>query len=339
MESLVEGVVTPRPSWKGRHVFVTGGTGFVGAWLVHALVASGARVVCLVRDRDTRGLFFQSGTDKRVILIDGSLQDYFLIERVLNQYEIDTCFHLAAEAIVSVAGGSPLSTFESNIRGTWHVLDAVRRTPAVKCLVVASSDKAYGAQPHLPYSENDPLIGRHPYDVSKSCADLLAQAYGETYGLAVGITRCANIYGPGDLNWSRLIPGTIRSILRKEQPIIRSNGRYTRDYLYVADAVDAYLDLAEQLAVSNVKGQAFNFGHGVPVSVLELVKKLIGLGPHPDLAPQILNTAKGEIRDQFLASEKSKAVLGWTARWPLEKGLARTYAWYEAVHRTVGFDE
>lgn len=339
MESLVEGITTPHPDWEGRRVFVTGATGFVGTWIVHTLVKSGARVVCLVRDVDPHTLFFQGGVDKQMVLAFGTLQDYFLIERVLRQYEIDTCFHLAAEAVVPVAGGSPLSTFESNIRGTWHVLEAVRRVPAVERLVVASSDKAYGSQTRLPYSEDDPLRGRHPYDVSKSCADLLAQAYGETYGLAVGITRCANIYGPGDMNWSRLIPGTIRSIFRGEPPVIRSNGRYTRDYLYIADAVDAYLELARRLDDPAVRGQAFNFGHGVPVSVLGLVRKLIALGPDPDLAPQVTDTARGEIRDQFLSSEKAKRLLGWQARWNLEEGLTRTFRWYEAFLRNGPSDD
>lgn len=331
LESLVEGITTSRPAWKGRQVFVTGATGFVGAWITHTLVASGARVVCLVRDVDPHSLFFRGGIDKRAVLISGTLQDYLLIERILRQYEIDTCFHLAAEAIVPVAGGSPLSTFESNIKGTWHVLEAVRRAPALQRLVVASSDKAYGLQPHLPYSEEYPLQGRHPYDVSKSCADLLAQAYGEMYGLPVGITRCANIYGPGDMNWSRLIPGTIRSVLQGERPIIRSDGRYTRDYLYIADAIDAYLELALRLDDPAVRGQAFNFGHGLPVSVLDLVQKLIALGPNRDLVPLVTNTARGEIRDQFLSSDKAKRLLGWQARWSLEDGLTRTFRWYEAL--------
>lgn len=339
MESLVDGITTPHPEWKGRQVFVTGATGFVGTWITHTLLESGARVVALVRDVDPHSLFFRGGIDKRAVLISGALQDYLLIERVLRQYEIDTCFHLAAEAIVPVAGGSPLSTFESNIKGTWHVLEAVRRVPALERLVVASSDKAYGLQTHLPYSEEYSLQGRHPYDVSKSCADLLAQAYGEAYGLAVGITRCANIYGPGDMNWSRLIPGTIRSVLQRERPIIRSDGRYTRDYLYIADAVDAYLELALRLDDSAVRGQAFNFGHGVPVSVLDLVEKLITLGPNRDLVPLVTNAARGEIRDQFLSSDKAKRLLGWQARWSLEEGLARTFRWYEAFLQDALLDE
>lgn len=329
MENLVAGITTARPGWAGRRVLVTGATGFVGTWLTQTLIASGAQVICFVRNHDSSSLFYLGKLDQQVVLVSGSLQDYCLIERVLREYEIDTCFHLAAETIVPIAADSPLSTFESNIRGTWHILEAARRTPMVERLVVASSVNAYGTQPRLPYTEDDPLHGRHPYYASKSCADLLTQAYAETYGLTVGITRCANIYGPGDLNWSRLIPGTIRAILRGEQPIIRSNGRYTRDYLYIPDAVDAYLELAEQLTEPSVKGQAFNFGLGVSVSVLELVQKLITLGPKRNLAPMIVNTARGEIRDQFLSIEKSKRLLGWQPRWSLDDGLTRTFAWYQ----------
>lgn len=339
MESLVDGITTSRPEWKDRQVFVTGATGFVGTWITHTLLQSGARVVALVRDVDPHSLFFRGGIDKRAVLISGTLQDYLLLERIFRTYEIDTCFHLAAEAIVPVAGGSPLSTFESNIRGTWQVLEAVRLTPGVKRLVVASSDKAYGIKPHLPYSEEDQLLGRHPYDVSKSCADLLAQAYGEAYGLAVGITRCANIYGPGDTNWSRLIPGTIRSVFRGERPIIRSDGRYTRDYLYIADAVDAYLELAFRLDDPAVRGQAFNFGHGLSLSVLDLVQKLIALSPNRNLRPLVTDTARGEIRDQCLSSDKAKRLLGWQARWSMEDGLAQTFRWYESFLQDALLDE
>lgn len=334
MEDLVAGITTARPSWAGRRVLVTGATGFVGTWLTQTLITSGAQVVCFVRNHDSRSLFYLSRLDQQVVLVSGSLQDYSLIEQVLRQHEINTCFHLAAETIVPIAANSPLSTFESNIRGTWHILEAVRRAPMVERLVVASSVNAYGMQPRLPYAEEDPLSGRHPCYVSKSCADLLTQAYAETYGLTVGITRCANIYGPGDLNWSRLIPGTIRAILQGEQPIIRSNGWYTRDYLYILDAVSAYMELAEQLLEPGVKGQAFNFGLGVSVSVLELVQKLIALGPKRDLSPLIVDTTKGEIRDQFLSIEKSKRLLGWQPRWSLNAGLTRTFAWYQTFRGT-----
>ena len=328
MEGLVTDVVAPRPGWRGRRVLVTGAAGFLGTWLTQALVDSGARVVCLVRDEEPETLFFLAGLDRCVTLVRGSVTDYFLLERVLRQYEIDTVFHLAAAAIVGRAVESPLSAFESNIRGTWHVLEAVRRTPTVRRLVVASSDKAYGAQPTLPYTEESPLQGRAPYDVSKSCADLLAQSYGYTYGLPVAITRCANLYGPGDFNWSRLIPGTIRSMFLGEAPIIRSDGHFTRDYLYIADAVDAYLLLAERAEEPGVKGHAFNFGPGQAISVLELVRRLLALGPDPSLVPRVLNEAKDEIRDQSLASEKARRVLGWQPRWALQDGVARTVQWY-----------
>ena len=330
MENLVDGIVESRAAWARCPVLVTGATGFVGAWLTKALLDSGAQVVCLVRDADPNALFFRGGVEQRVTIVAGSLQDYFLLERILKQYEVDAVFHLAAEAIVPLAVGSPLSTFESNIRGTWQLLEAARRCPAVKRVIVASSDKAYGAQPRLPYTEDDPLRGRHPYDVSKSCADLIAQAYASTYEMAIGITRCANIYGPGDINWSRLIPGTIRSILRRESPIIRSDGKHTRDYLYIADAVEAYLTLAERVGEPGLRGEAFNFGPGRAVAVLDLASKLIRLGPHPDLTLDIQNTAKAEIRDQNLSSEKARRLLHWQPRISLDEGLERTMRWYQA---------
>ncbi|MBI4342983.1 MAG: GDP-mannose 4,6-dehydratase [Candidatus Omnitrophica bacterium] len=330
MENLVDGVVAAQPGWSGRRVLVTGATGFVGTWLAKALLDSGAQVVCLVRDADPNALFIRGGIDEQVTIVAGSLQDYFLLERALKQYEIDTVFHLAAEAIVPNAIVSPLSTFESNIRGTWQLLEAVRRTPTVTRTVVASSDKAYGAQPRLPYTEEDPLRGRHPYDASKSCADLLAQAYASTYELAVGITRCANIYGPGDINWSRLIPGTIRSILRRERPVIRSDGKSTRDYLYIADAVEAYLTLGTRVEEPGIRGEPFNFGPGRAVSVLDLAARLLALGPYPELTLDIVNTAKAEIRDQSLSSEKAKRLLGWRPSVGLDEGLERAMKWYQA---------
>ena len=329
MENLVDGIVESRAAWARCPVLVTGATGFVGAWLTKALLDSGAQVVCLVRDADPNALFVRGGLDEQVTIAAGSVQDYFLLERVLKQYEIHTVFHLAAEAIVPNALVSPLSTFESNIRGTWQLLEAARRCPTVKRVIVASSDKAYGAQPRLPYTEDDPLRGRHPYDVSKSCADLIAQASASTYEMAIGITRCANIYGPGDINWSRLIPGTIRSILRRESPVIRSDGKHTRDYLYIADAVEAYLTLARRVEELGIRGEAFNFGPGKAIAVLELASKLLALGPHPDLTLEVVNTAKAEIRDQSLASEKAKRLLGWRPRVSLDEGLERTMRWYQ----------
>jgi CDP-glucose 4,6-dehydratase len=241
---------------------------------------------------------------------------------------VDTCFHLAAEAIVSVATGSPLSAFESNIRGTWQLLEAARRAGGVRRVVVASSDKVYGSQSVLPYREDSAMHGCFPYDVSKSCADLLAQAYFRSYGLPIGITRCANIYGGGDLNFSRLVPGTIRSVLQGEAPLIRSDGRYTRDYLYIEDAVRAYLTLGEALDRGEVRGEAFNFGTCLPVEVLALVRNIVAIGGRRDLEPVILSQARNEIRDQYLSSENALKVLGWKPQIGLDEGLERTFAWY-----------
>lgn len=329
VESVVSEMSSRRSYWNGKSVFVTGATGFVGGWLAKELVALGARVVCLVRDVIPRSIFFGSGLKDRVVSVAGSLQDLPLLERVLQEYEIDTCFHLAAEAIVSVASGSPLSAFESNIRGTWHLLDATRRSGVVRRVVVASSDKVYGSQAVLPYREDAAMQGCYPYDVSKSCADLLARAYFQSYNLAVAITRCANIYGGGDFNFSRLIPGTIRSVLRGERPLIRSDGQYTRDFLYIDDAVEAYLMLAEALDREEVRGRAFNFGTGSPVQVLDLVKTIISMGGREDLVPVILNHASNEIKDQYLCSENARKVLGWEPRATLGVGLEKTFRWYE----------
>ena len=241
-----------------------------------------------------------------------------------------TCFHLAAQAIVVAANRSPLSTFESNIRGTWHLLEACRRTRMMRCVVVASSDKAYGRHDRLPYQEDYPLLGIHPYDASKACADILARSYFQTYGLPVSVTRCANLYGGGDLNFSRIVPDTIRAILNDRNPVIRSDGSPVRDYLYVEDAVQGYLALAGQQESANVAGEAFNFGSGRPVSVSELVSKLIALSGRTHLAPDVQGqSTPGEIDRQYLASDKAKQLLGWQARHSLEEGLTQTLRWYE----------
>ncbi|MGH3054930.1 MAG: GDP-mannose 4,6-dehydratase, partial [Gaiellaceae bacterium] len=238
--------------------------------------------------------------------------------------------HLAAQAIVGVANRNPVATFDTNIRGTWSMLEACRRSPAVKQIVLASSDKAYGAQPQLPYDETTPLQGRHPYDVSKSCADLIGHAYGVTYDLPVAITRCGNFYGGGDLNWNRVVPGTIRSVLRGQRPVIRSDGQYVRDYFYVEDGAAAYLLLAERLAQDNtVRGQAFNFSNELQVTVLELVHKILQL-MQSDLTPDVRNEASNEIRHQYLSAAKARAVLGWHPLFTLDEGLQRAVDWYRA---------
>ena len=314
--------------WEDRPVFVTGCTGILGSWLTKALVERGARVVGLIYDEDPRSWLYLSGTAERIVRVHGSVTDYALMERVLNEYEIDTCFHLAAQALVTVANRNPLSTFETNIRGTWVLLEAARRSPKVQRLVVASSDKAYGEQEKLPYTEEAPLQGRHPYDVSKSCADLIALSYAHTYDLPVGITRCGNIYGGGDLHWDRVVPGTIRSALCGERPIVRSDGTPTRDYLYVEDIVEAYILLAENLHRPEVRGEAFNFGLDDPKSVLEMVQAVLEAVGRPDLEPIILGQAEHEIRHQYLDASKARRVLGWEPRWSLEEGLRETVEWY-----------
>jgi len=314
--------------WRDRNVFITGCTGLLGSWLTMALVELGANVVGLIRDWVPRSNLHWSGFIQRITTVRGDVTDYSLIERALGEYEIDAVFHLAAQTIVGIANRNPLSTFETDIKGTWTVLEACRRSPLVKRVVVASSDKAYGDQDKLPYDESAPLQGRHPYDVSKSCADLIAQAYGATYRLPVAVTRCGNIYGGGDLNWNRVVPGTLRSVLRGERPVIRSDGKMTRDYLYVDDIAHGYMLLAEKLDDSVFYGQAFNFGMDDPKSVLEIVQSIIAISDYPELEPILLNEAPNEIEKQYLSSEKAGRVLGWEPRYSLEEGLRRTMAWY-----------
>lgn len=314
--------------WRDRPVFITGCTGLLGSWLTMALVECGADVVGLVRDRVPRSNLAWSGFMRRTTIVHGDVTDYAVVERALGEYEIDTVFHLAAQTIVGIANRNPLSTFDTNIKGTWTILEACRRSPLVSRVVVASSDKAYGSQDKLPYDESAPLQGRHPYDVSKSCADLLAHAYAATYNLPVAITRCGNFYGGGDLNWNRIIPGTIRSVLDGKRPVIRSDGQMVRDYLYVEDAVAGYMTLAEKMDDMAVRGQAFNLGMNDPKSVMEIVRAIIAISDYPDLEPVILNEASNEIPKQYLCSEKANDSLSWRPAFTLEEGLRRTMAWY-----------
>ena len=314
--------------WKHRPAFVTGASGLVGGWLVKRLLDAGADVVCLVRDWVPQSELVRSGVLDRARVVRGDVRDQALLERCLGEYEIDTVFHLAAQTIVGIANRNPVSTFESNIQGTWALLEAARRSPVVRQIVLASSDKAYGDREELPYDEGAPLEGRHPYDVSKSCADLIAQAYAKSYGLPVSITRCGNFYGGGDLNWNRIVPGTIRSVLKGERPIIRSDGQYIRDYFYVEDGAAAYMLLAERMAADrSVCGQALNFSNEIQVTVLELVSlvtRILG----SDLTADVRNEAANEIRHQYLSAAKAKTLLGWEPLFTLEQGLARTVDWY-----------
>jgi CDP-glucose 4,6-dehydratase len=317
--------------WKGRNVFVTGATGLLGSWMTRALVQAGAQVTCLIRDTVPSSYLVTSGTIRKVNVVSGGLEDYFTVLRAINEYEIETVFHLGAQTIVGTAARSVLSTFESNIHGTWNVLEACRScAKLVKRVVVASSDKAYGSHPNLPYTEETPLAGRFPYDASKSCADLLSLSFFETYRVPVGITRCGNLYGGGDLNFSRIVPGTIRSILQGKRPIIRSDGKFVRDYFYVEDAVVAYLDFAEEFERAELHGHAFNFGTETPVTVLELVDQIRDVMDARDLEPVILNEANFEIREQYLDCTKARKQLNWRARYPLREGLKRTVDWYRA---------
>jgi CDP-glucose 4,6-dehydratase len=320
--------------WRLRPVLVTGATGLVGGWLVRRLLEAGADVVCLVRDWAPQCEAARSGLLDRVKVVRGDVTDQACVERVLGEYEIDTVIHLAAQTIVSIANRNPISTFESNIRGTWVLLEACRRSPSVKQIIVASSDKAYGDHDRLPYREQTPLQGRHPYDVSKSCADLIAGSYAHTYGLPVVVTRCGNFFGGGDLNWNRIVPGTIRSVLSGSAPVIRSDGLYVRDYVYVEDGAAAYMLLAEKLAAdAGLCGRAFNFSNEVQITVVELVEKILRL-MGSDLRPEVRNEAQNEIRRQYLSAARAREELGWRPLFALEEGLVKTIDWYRAY-----FDE
>jgi len=314
--------------WRDRSVLVTGGTGLLGSWLVPRLLDAGANVVCLVRDWVPQSELVRSRHIEQVNTVRGDIADRDLIERALGEYEVEVVFHLAAQTIVGIANRNPLSTFSTNIGGTWNILEACRRSPKVASIVVASSDKAYGDQEHLPYDETMRLQGRHPYDVSKSCADLLAQTYAATYNLPVAITRCGNFYGGGDLNWNRVVPGTIRSVLRNERPVIRSDGKFVRDYFYIEDGAAAYMMVAERLASDpSLRGQAFNFSNESQISVLEIVDFILRK-MKSSLQPEILNQASHEIRHQYLSAERARTVLNWHPKFTLDSGLDRTVAWY-----------
>lgn len=319
---------TGRAFWQDRPTFVTGGTGLVGSWLVGRLVASGADVICLVRDWVPQSELVRVGTIEHVKVVRGDIRDREVLERALGEYEIDTVIHLAAQTIVTIANRNPISTFETNIAGTWNLMEACRRSPKVKQIVVASSDKAYGDQEKLPYDESTPLQGQHPYDVSKSAADLIAHTYAKSYDLPVAITRCGNFYGGGDLNWNRIIPGTIRSILRGQRPIIRSDGEYIRDYFYVEDGAAAYMLLAEQLAAHpELKGEALNFSNEIQVTVRQIVSEIIKL-MGSDLQPDIRNEVTNEIRHQYLSAEKARRLLNWHPLFTLDEALVKTIDWY-----------
>lgn len=313
--------------WDSKNVFLTGCTGFLGSYIAKELVNQGANVTGLVRDKVPKSNLYTGEEYKKINVVWGAVEDEPLLERIMGEYEIDTVFHIAAQAIVGISNRNPLGTFEANIRGTYNILEAARRSPLIKRIIVASSDKAYGDQTQLPYHEDMPLKGSHPYDVSKSCTDLIAQAYHKTYGLPVCITRCGNLYGGGDLNFNRIIPQTIKSVLRGERPVIRSDGTFIRDYFYVEDAVKAYMLLAEKMIDLGLEGQAFNFSNEIQLTVLELVNKILAL-MDTDLTPVILNQGSNEIVHQYLSAKKAREILGWNPSFTIDEGLIRTIEWY-----------
>lgn len=314
--------------WRDRPTLVTGATGLLGSSLVPALLRLGADVVCLVRDNVPQSNLVRDGWTSKVKTVQGDIADQVLLERLLGEYEVATVFHLAAQTIVGVANANPISTFESNIAGTWRLMEACRRSPRVKQIAVASSDKAYGDQTALPYDETMPVSGRFPYDVSKSCTDLITQSYAHTYDLPVLITRCGNFFGPGDLNWNRIVPGTIRSLVRGQRPVIRSDGKYIRDYIFIEDAAQAYIQAVEQLAQKpELKGHAFNFSTETQLTVVQMVELIAGL-MKSDLQPEIRNEARAEIPHQYLSAAKAREMLGWKPGFTIAEGLERTIPWY-----------
>jgi CDP-glucose 4,6-dehydratase len=323
--------------WKNKNVFITGATGLLGSWLTKLMIDEGANVICLNRDIIPKSILWSSSSEfnyikDKLTVVHGCLEDYQLLERILNEYEIEVVFHLGAQTIVGVANRNPISTFESNIRGTYNLLEACRRNREnIKAIVVASSDKAYGIQEKLPYDENTPLRGTHPYDVSKSCADLISYTYYHTYVLPVCVTRCGNLFGPGDLNFNRIVPGTIRSILHGERPVIRSDGSNIRDYFYVKDGAFAYKHLAENMYEQDIAGESFNFSNEIQLTVLELVEKIIDI-MGSSLEPDIFGKASNEIMHQYLSAKKAHEVLIWYPRYALEECLKETVEWYEKIN-------
>jgi CDP-glucose 4,6-dehydratase len=322
--------------WGERSVFLTGCTGLLGSWMVAELLRRGAKVTGLVRDLVPKSRLYTDDWANKINIVRGGVEDVGVIERAIAEYEVDTVFHLAAQTIVGVANKNPLGTFEANIKGTWNLLEACRRVGGVSRIVIASSDKAYGDQEVLPYNETTPLQGEHPYDVSKSCADLISRTYYVSYGLPVCITRCGNFYGGGDLNFNRIVPDTIRSALRDKPVTIRSDGSYIRDYFYVKDGVLAYLHLAEQMDRKEVLGEAFNFSNELQITVLDLVRKILVLMNKTHLEPVILNQATNEIKHQYLSAEKARQLLNWHPEYTLERGLQETIKWYGECLEKIG---
>lgn len=320
--------------WQNKNVFITGCTGLVGSWLTKFLIDEGANAIGLVRDRVPKSILWENSEEftyipQELTVVYGCLEDYLLLERTINEYEIEIVFHLAAQTIVGIANRNPLSTFESNIRGTYNLLEACRRNQELlNAVVIASSDKAYGEQKILPYREDTPVQGKHPYDVSKSCCDLLAKTYNISYELPVCTTRCGNFFGPGDLNFNRIIPQTIRHLLNDERPIIRSDGKFVRDYLYVKEGALAYKFLAEKMHSLSISGESYNFSAESPITVIDLANKIIELMNKNAITPIVQNAVVNEIREQYLSSQKAKETLGWVPIYEFDKSLIETIDWY-----------
>jgi CDP-glucose 4,6-dehydratase len=315
--------------WEGKSVAVTGATGIVGSWLVKHLLASGAKVTALIFEYNELSELIISGDISRITCVDGDLRDFSSVCQMLDVNSADTVFHLGAQTIVGQALQNPIETLETNIKGTWNLLEACRlRSNQINRVLIASSDKAYGSSKTLPYDETTPLFGEGPYDVSKSCTDLLSQSYFKSYKVPVVIARCGNIFGGGDLNWSRIVPGTIRDLLLGKQPKIRSNGKFLRDYIYVEDAVQAYMRMAESIDTLGVAGEAFNFSREEPISVLEIYRAICSATVGEFVEPEIQNLAQHEIIDQHLSSKKARQRIGWKSEYTLVEGLDLTVSWY-----------
>jgi len=323
-----------KPFWKDRNVFVTGCTGFLGRYLIKELTKSGANITGLIRGKGLDSSTFQEEFCSKINVVHGRLEDLSVIQEALKKNAIDTVFHVAAQSIVGTANQNPLQTFETNIRGTWNVLEACRHHP-VKRVIIASSEKSYGNHSSLPLDESFPLQGRYPYDVSKSCADLITQTYFYTYQLPVCITRFGNVFGDGDLNFNRIIPQVIRSIIHHESPVIKSDGTFVRDYLYVEDAIHAMMLLAEKIEELGIAGEPFNFSNENPLSVLEVVTKILN-GMDSDLQPIILNLATNETQRQYLSAKKARDILGWKPIFDFDTGLKRTIDWYKEYFTSLG---
>jgi len=317
-----------RKFWKGKRVLITGYEGFLGSNLTKCLLKLKAEISGLDIVTKRKKTILTRKELRAINIVKGSVEDLALVNRIVKKERIEIVFHLAAEALVGDCLKEPLKGFSTNIKGTWNILESARLNKSIKAIIVASSDKAYGSHSNLPYRETAALSGMHPYDVSKSCADLITHAYYHTYRVPVVITRCGNIFGPGDFNFSRIIPDCFRSIVKNKVLAIRSDGKFIRDYVYVDDIVNGYIALAEKMRALKLYGEAFNFSDENPISVLNLVKKVYRIsGKKPN--HKVLNKAKYEIKKQYLSSRKARKILGWKPKNNLDQALRETFNWYK----------